>query len=163
MNTINYQQRVMFDYDRKVLYFNKRPYALSPVTVSEIATIRKKGKPFFLYKNREELWGTPVPRSLSLIGATGTLGAHMCSYADNVCEYLSAGNDSEGCPKAKNAACCGIENFEFINEGFETLYTRPESLLVLKCCNFKKKKENKKVSPIKLKNMVEELRFFLYK
>ena len=57
----------------------------------------------------------------------------------------------------------GIENFEFINEGFETLYTRPESLLVLKCCNFKKKKENKKVSPIKLKNMVEELRLFLYK
>lgn len=101
MNTINYQQRVMFDYDRKVLYFNKRPYALSPVTVSEIATIRKKGKPFFLYKNREELWGTPVPRSLSLIGATGTLGAHMCSYADNVCRVPLSGNDSEAAQRLK--------------------------------------------------------------
>lgn len=161
MNVTN--QRVVFDYTRRVLYFDKVTYPLTPVTVAEITVIRKKRKPFFVYKKDEKLWGTPVPRALSLIGTTAILGAHMCSYADNVCEYLSAGNDSEGCPKAKNAACCGIENFEFINEGFETLYTRPESLLVLKCCNFKKKKENKKVSPIKLKNMVEELRLFLYK
>ena len=161
MNITN--QRVVFDYTRKVLYFDKVPYPLTPVTVAEITAIRKKRKPFFLYKKEEKLWGAPVPRALSLIGTTAILGAHKCSYADNVCEYLSAGSEDGGCPKAKNAACTCIESFEFIKEGFETIHTRPESFLVLKCKNFKKKEENEKISPLKLKAMVDELRLFLYK
>lgn len=161
MNVTN--QRVVFDYTRRVLYFDKVPYPLTPITVAEITVIRKKRKPFFVYKKDEKLWGTPVPRALSLIGTTAILGAHMCSYADNVCEYLSAGSKDGGCPKAQSAACSCIERFEFINEGFETICTRPESFLVLNCEKFKKKLENKKVSPIKLKNMMEELRLFLYK
>lgn len=160
-NIIN--QRVVFDYQGKTLYWEKKPYPLSPVSVAEVTAIRKKKKPFFLYKHGEELWGTPVPRALSLIGTTPLLGAHKCSYADNVCEYLSAGSKDGGCPKAQSAACSCIERFEFINEGFETICTRPESFLVLNCEKFKKKLENKKVSPLKRHTLVEELKLFLYK
>lgn len=158
----NYQSRVMFDYNQKVLYFNKNVYKLEEISVEELAAIRKKGKSFLLYKNGKKFWWATVPRSLSLIGATATLGAHKCSYAENVCEYLSANEDDGGCPKARSAACRGIENFEFITEGFETIYTRPESLLVLKCQNFKKKEAPKKISPVKVRAMLEELKLFLY-
>lgn len=166
METTNYNfncpSRILFDFNRKELFSNEGIYKLEEIPAKEIAAIRKKGKSFLLYKTGKKFWWSPVPRSLSLIGATAGIGAHKCSYAENVCEYLSANEDDGGCPKARSAACRGIENFEFITEGFETVGTRPESLLVLKCQNFKKKEAPKKISPVKVRAMLEELKLFLY-
>ena len=110
---------------------------LRQVTRDELLEIRAQRIPSFVLKHNGNLYHSEIKKTLSA-NTFAFFGQHKCAHNDTICNYLSAKPDHlGGCAKVR-AFRSRIEDFEFIQTGFETFAVNDECFVVLKCTNHKK-------------------------
>lgn len=157
-------------------------YEFREVTKEYIKNKRKLGRPGFVFKFGSHLYYSDIHR----IGKNDTTGEifeispekhakelvvsfdcllkgilHKCSSGKKYCcSRLSSAIDPYGCAKTRNFAT-GIENFDFIQIGYETLSYNIEILEVASCTNFVVSPDSDKDFSIKeiriMKNSLRDL------
>lgn len=115
---------------RKILAKKTRviKYNMTQTTREELENLRKLNKPIVLYKKDDTYFYSFVPHSFSF----GTIGLHCCSHGKIDCDNLSPNE----CTKVHDQKKV-LEEYEYIREVFQTLYTHTERFVVLSCENCK--------------------------
>ena len=107
-------------------------FPLRELTVNQIQILRKKLVPAFILKEKDKFYYAIIPRNISFLTAD-FLGGHLCASLEKGCRrHQPANSEKEGCKKVFDLKK-QIENYDFIEVGFETINVSQEVFSVVKC------------------------------
>ena len=106
-------------------------FPLKEVTLEELQEARKTKIPYLVLKDYGKYYLAEIRYDLVFVSSK-ILGAHLCSF----CDHVSAASDEEGgCIKVRHFSKC-IEEYPFIELGYETFNTVSNIFVVPQCTHF---------------------------
>lgn len=115
-------------------------FILKKVTKDMLSKIRDEETLSFVLKQGKKLYWCKIPKNTNLVGST-MLGQHQCASTFCTCEKMSAASEEEGGCKKVRKFGKGIEDFEFIEIGYETFNTNCDACVVGECNNYKEERD----------------------
>ena len=101
------------------------------VNKEELLLARLSGNPIFIYKKHDDVYVAELVGELK--GVASENSKHECSNIKYTCKRLSALSDEQGgCEKVRDKNKY-IENYDWIEEGYQTFNTENNLFIVLKC------------------------------
>lgn len=134
---------------------------LQVVTPKEISRARNEGIPSFVLKMQGICYYSEIPKTLDLTLVKKIMQPHQCTIIKKECSRLSAAKDCDGgCEKVRNFSK-GIEQYEFIEDGYEIFNTYFDKLYVGKCKNYVPTGRRTEIPVKELKETIECLHSYL--
>lgn len=128
--------REVFDILEKSKF--KIPTPLKAVSKEQLSKIRKKELPIFILKVGKNLFFTFTRNGYISSGILGNV--HKCCYNGITCERLSAAPDDKGgCQKVRDTKK-RIENYEFVQLGYELVNTNNDCTIIGVCNHYVEEK-----------------------
>lgn len=119
-------QRKMLDKEQ----VETQRFHLEETSKEAIASLRRRKSTFVVLKKGGELFTSLIPKELGLLGSDLSC-LHKCANMKDGCRKLYPSM----CPKVRGLST-GIEKYQWINHGLETVGTKADCFFVFKCSNF---------------------------